>query len=83
MADSLDTGDKLACGLGFKKNIGNYSSFDWHASITITKREGESDEEFSLRGWAAAQKELIQQVESSDELLEVVRPVVGSHSDYD
>jgi len=79
----LDAGDKLACGIGFKKGLPSYSSLDFHVSITVSKREGESDEELSLRGWAMAQRELIQQMESSDELLAIIRPVIGSSDDYD
>ena len=82
MAEQLDTGDKLACGIGFKKGLPNYSSLDFHVSITVSKREGETDEELSLRGWAMAQRELIQQMESSDELLAVIRPVVGSPDEW-
>jgi len=80
---NLDTGDKLACGLGFKKNIGNYSSFDWHVSVTITKREDESDEDFYARGWSTAQEQLEEQVVREDEILGTIRPLVGSATDYD
>lgn len=82
MTDQLDSGDKLACGIGFKKGLPNYSSIDFHVSITVSKREGESDEELSLRGWAMAQKELTQQMETSDELIAVIRPVIGSADDW-
>lgn len=80
---TFDTGDKLACSLGFKKNIGNFSTVDWHASVSITKREGESDEEFTTRGWSEAQKQLEEQVAKQDALLDVIRPVVGNPRDYD
>lgn len=80
--EQLDAGDKLACGIGFKKSLPNYSSLDFHVSITVSKREGESDEDLSLRGWASAQKELIGQMESSDELLAVIRPVVGDPNEW-
>lgn len=79
---NLDAGDKLSCGIGFKKGLPNYSSIDFHVNITVSKREGETDEEVSLRGWAMAQKELIQQMESSDELVAVIKPVVGSADDW-
>jgi hypothetical protein len=83
MADQLDPGDKLACGMGFKKGLPSFSSIDWHVSITVTKREGETDEEFSLRGWAAAEAELKRQVEAQDDILEVIRPVVGDPNEWD
>lgn len=82
MTDQLDMGDKLACGIGYKRGLPNYSSVDYHVSITITKRDGESDEEFSLRGWAAAEAELKREVGATDELLESIRPVEGSADDW-
>lgn len=82
MSDQLDAGDKLSCALGFKRGLPNYSSFDWHVSITVTKRQGESDEDFSLRGWATAQKELLLQMETGDELIAKLRPLVGSPDDW-
>lgn len=80
---SLDSGDKLAVGLGYKRNIGNFSSFDWHVSITVTKRENESDEEFYARGWGEAQAQLEEQVLTSDELIAKVKPpIVGNEDDW-
>lgn len=79
----FDTGDKLACGLGYKRGLPNYSSVDFHVSITITKRPDESDEDFSLRGWAAAEAELKREVDVSDELLESIRPVRGDSNEWD
>lgn len=81
--DKIDTGDKLACGIGFKKGLPNYSSIDFHVSISITKRANETDEEFSLRGWAMAQKELIKQMDTSDELVQTIKPVIGSDDAWD
>lgn len=83
MADRFDTGDKLACSLGFKKNIGNYSSLDWHVSVSIAKREGETDEEFTARGWEEAQQQLEWQVLKEDALLDVIRPVLNADTSYD
>jgi hypothetical protein len=83
MADQLDAGDKLACGIGYKRGLPSYSSIDFHVSISVTKREGESDDEFSLRGWAAAEAELQKQIDGMDDLLDGVRPVVGADVDYD
>ena len=80
--DKLDDGDKLVCGLGYKRGLPNYSSIDFHVSITITKRPDESDEDFSLRGWAAAEAELKREVDVSGELLESIRPVEGSADDW-
>lgn len=82
MAESFDTGDKLACSLGFKKNIGNFSSLDWHVSVSISKRDGETDDEFTKRGWAEAQQQLEWQVAKQEALLYVIRPVVGSADDW-
>lgn len=79
----LDVGDKLACGITFKKGLPSFSSLAFNVSITVSKREGETDEELSLRGWAMAEKELIKQVEASPDLLEVIRPVEGDPGDYD
>lgn len=82
MPDQLDTGDKLACGLGYKHGLPSFSSLDFHVSVSISKREGETDEEFSLRGWAAAEAELTKQVEAKQELLDVIRPIIGSPDDW-
>jgi hypothetical protein len=82
MAERFDVGDKLACSLGFKKNIGNYSSLDFHVSVSISKREGETDDEFTERGWAEAQQQLEWQVAKEAAILEVVRPVTGSQDEW-
>jgi hypothetical protein len=82
-AEELDVGDKLACGLGYKRGLPNYSSIDFHVSITVTKRPGEADEDFALRGWAAAERELVREISTSDELIGKVRPVQGSPGEYD
>lgn len=82
MADQLDTGDKLACGITFKKGLPSYSSIAYSIIITVSKREGETDEELSLRGWAMAEAELTKQVEASPELLEVIRPVQGDAEEW-
>lgn len=81
--DALDPGDKLSCGIGFKKGLPNYSSIDVHVSISVTKREGETDEAFALRGWASAEAELVREVQSQGELLEQIRPVAGDPGAWD
>lgn len=77
MADQIDVGDKLACGITYKRGLPNFSSLAYNVSITVSKRPGESDEELSLRGWAMAEAEMQKQTDASDELLAVIRPVEG------
>lgn len=82
MPDQFSQEDKLALSLGYKKNIGNFSSLDFHASVSMTKRLNESDEDFETRVRGEVEKQLEWLVAREVAVREVIRPVVGDAEEW-
>jgi len=66
---STDIGDKISVSVGHKKNLGNYQTMDWHVSVTITHRDGETTEEAFERGWEIVYQQIDEQVAEADSKL--------------
>ena len=66
-AQPTDVGDKISVSVGYKKNIGNYESMDWHVSASLTHRDGETTEELFKRGWETIYDQIDEQVSVWDE----------------
>lgn len=66
MSDALDVGDKVVTGLSYKKNLGNYESMAFNTGVTVSKREGESDDDVWARAWKTTEYQLDDIVERAE-----------------
>lgn len=66
---TVDPGDKLAVSLSFKKNLGNYQSLDVYASVSVTVRQSEDEDEAYKRAWDIVERQLENELEKIQEEL--------------
>lgn len=67
--EQIDTGDKVTCSVSYKKGLKDYSSISWSAGVSLTKRDGETDEEVWQRGWKLVEDEIDNSVNEAKRLL--------------
>ncbi|MEM4408907.1 MAG: hypothetical protein QXI19_09215 [Candidatus Caldarchaeum sp.] len=65
----MDDGDKIGVHISFKKGLPNYSSVEFGASVTVTKRNGESPEEAWERAWRIVEREVDNAVERAEAVM--------------
>lgn len=68
--EKLDIGDKISTSIGYKKGLPNYSSIDFHVSVSIAKRQGETDQDVWKRAWDEAERELDDVVVRAQKILD-------------
>lgn len=67
--DAMDAGDKISAHISFKRGLPNYSSVEFGASVTLTKRAGETDEEAWQRAWSIVEQEVDNAVERAESVI--------------
>ncbi len=69
VVELTDPGDKVSVHIEFKKGLPNYSSLSLGASVTITRRPEESDEDVWRRAWRVVEREVDNAVERAEAAL--------------
>ncbi len=64
-----DPGDKIGVHVEFKKGLPNYSSISFGASVTVTRRDDETDAEVWKRAWAVVEREVDNAVERAEAIM--------------
>lgn len=67
--DPTDPGDQITVRLAYKKGLPNYSSIDFGTGVTVTRRDGESDETAWGRAWEVCERELDEAVDRANQIL--------------
>lgn len=70
VATETDAGDKVTVHISFKKGLPNYSSIEFGASVSITKRDDETDAGVWDRAWSIVEREIDKAVEKAEQALD-------------
>lgn len=64
--DPTDPGDKITAHISFKRGLPNYSSIEFGASVSVTRRPDETDDQAWKRAWSVVEREIDEAVERAE-----------------
>lgn len=67
--EPTDVGDKVTVHIEFKRGLPNYSSISFGASVSVTRRDDETDEDVWRRAWDVVEREIDNAVERAEKIL--------------